>query len=395
MAPNVFPDTGNVGLGTTNPRGALHILISGAPPSGLPAQENGLLLGIQDTGGYKWIQSYGGVLSLNPTGNNVGIGRTTATHRLDVNGAIRIRTNNATNLLVTGQDDDVFIDLVKNTNTTPAARIELEGFLSQTTHEGEIVFFTKRASDSSLQERMRIGANGDIAMGSDEQLRVGDSFGRAGINLRHPAFNTLRPGTRQQACINELGGGWFEIGDCLSAAEYAPMIDAGSGLPETGDLVSLVPRSKNPHEDQHAPFVVAKSDEPCDSNLLGIMSDPEYGASGKKRSDNYLPLAVSGYFPVKVTTENGSIKRGEPITSSSKTGYGMKATGACRIVGYALEDSEREGMIQAFASLGEYPGADVQGMQAQIQALETRLAELERQSLTREMTSIAPEPGQE
>jgi hypothetical protein len=395
MAPNIFPDTGNVGLGTTNPRGALHILILGAPPSGLPGQENGLLLGIQDTGGYKWIQSYGGVLSLNPTGNNVGIGRTTATHRLDVNGAIRIRANNATNLLITGQDDDVFIDLVKNTNTTPSARIELEGFLSQSTHEGEIVFFTKRASDSSLQERMRIGAGGDIAMGSAGQLRVGESFGRAGVNLMHPAFNTLRTETRQQACIHELGGGWFEIGDCLSAAEYAPVINTGAGLAETGDLVSLVPGIENPHEDRHAPFVVAKSNEPCDSNLLGIMSDPEYGASGKRWSDNYLPLAVSGYFPVKVITENGSIERGDPITSSSKAGYGMKATGACRIVGYALEDSERAGMIQVFASLGEYSGADVQELQARIQALETRLGELERQNLMREMTSIAPEPGQE
>jgi hypothetical protein len=124
------------------------------------------------------------------------------------------------------------------------------------------------------------------------------------------------------------------------------------------------------------------------------MSHPKYGASGKKWSDNYLPLAVSGYFPVKVATENGSIKRGDPITSSSRAGYGMKATGACRIIGYALEDSEREGVIQVFASLGEYPGTDVQKLQARIQALEARLAALERQNLMREVKSTAPDQGQ-
>ena len=63
-----------LGIGTFEPAGALHILKSGSPPSGLPSAQNGLLLGIESTRGYKWIQSYGGALSLNPKGNGVGIG---------------------------------------------------------------------------------------------------------------------------------------------------------------------------------------------------------------------------------------------------------------------------------------------------------------------------------
>jgi len=66
---------GNVGIGTTNPAGPLDILGPALePPAGLPAPQNGLLLGLQSTAGYKWIQSYGGTLALNPKGNNVGIG---------------------------------------------------------------------------------------------------------------------------------------------------------------------------------------------------------------------------------------------------------------------------------------------------------------------------------
>lgn len=72
----VFDRSGRMGIGTNDPKGALHILKSGTPLAGLPASENGLLLGSQSTTGYKWIQSYGGMLTLNPRGNGVGIGTT-------------------------------------------------------------------------------------------------------------------------------------------------------------------------------------------------------------------------------------------------------------------------------------------------------------------------------
>lgn len=75
-----------LGIGTATPRGALHILTTGAPPTGLNSSENGLLMGVQSTTGYKWIQSYGGALVLNSEGNNVGINTALPTFPLEVNG---------------------------------------------------------------------------------------------------------------------------------------------------------------------------------------------------------------------------------------------------------------------------------------------------------------------
>src|SRR5205085_11815757 len=82
--------SGGVGINTNDPRGPLHLLGTAAPPAGLAANNNGLLLGSNGTASYKWIQSYGGSLSLNPAGNNVGIGTIAPGQALSVAGNIHI-----------------------------------------------------------------------------------------------------------------------------------------------------------------------------------------------------------------------------------------------------------------------------------------------------------------
>jgi hypothetical protein len=67
--------------------------------------------------------------------------------------------------------------------------------------------------------------------------------------------------------------------------------------------------------------------------------------------------------------ENGAIQRGDPLTSSSRPVYAMKATQACKIIGYALEDADHEGQIQVFANHGESPAPAVTVLQAQVKEL--------------------------
>lgn len=51
-----------------------------------------------------------------------------------------------------------------------------------------------------------------------------------------------------------------------------------------------------------------------------------------------VAIALEGRVPVKVTMENGSIKKGDYLTSASKPGYAMRATKPGNIIGRALED---------------------------------------------------------
>lgn len=58
----------------------------------------------------------------------------------------------------------------------------------------------------------------------------------------------------------------------------------------------------------------------------------------------------------------------------------MKATGACQIIGYALEDADHEGQIQVFANHGESTAPAVTSLQAQVQTLEQTVADLKQES---------------
>jgi hypothetical protein len=82
--------TRGVGIGTTRPWPTLHLMGTSGPPTGLSADNNGLLLGSNGTASYKWIHSYGGPLVLNNHGNNVGIGITNPAYKLHVNGTFGV-----------------------------------------------------------------------------------------------------------------------------------------------------------------------------------------------------------------------------------------------------------------------------------------------------------------
>jgi hypothetical protein len=102
---------------------------------------------------------------------------------------------------------------------------------------------------------------------------------------------------------------------------------------ELGDLVGI---------DPERPGAVIRSDLAYENSLIGVVSAKPFAllmalSQEKLDNPNYHPVSLAGKMLVKISLENGPIKAGDPLTSSSAPGYAMKATKSSRIIGHAFE----------------------------------------------------------
>jgi len=78
--------------------------------------------------------------------------------------------------------------------------------------------------------------------------------------------------------------------------------------------------------------------EAYQDNIIGVITENPAVELNLGNTENTYPIATSGEAYVWVSLANGSIKNGDPITSSPWEGIGMKATAVGPILGMALED---------------------------------------------------------
>jgi hypothetical protein len=91
------------------------------------------------------------------------------------------------------------------------------------------------------------------------------------------------------------------------------------------------------------------------STRPGLLATPRHIDDPAVQSSE-VPLAVIGVVPCKVTTENGTIARGDLLVTSSRPGFAMKGTNRQRmlgaVIGKALEPLPgATGVIQVLITL--------------------------------------------
>ncbi|MBI3021180.1 MAG: hypothetical protein HYY59_04180 [Candidatus Omnitrophica bacterium] len=106
----------------------------------------------------------------------------------------------------------------------------------------------------------------------------------------------------------DLTVGGFEIADI---AENMGCADCTAG-----DVVVVDPA----HDRQ-----LRRATRAYDATVAGVISEKPTLHIGGSRSETAKPLALAGQVKCKVTTENGPIKRGDLLVTSSTPGYAMRA----------------------------------------------------------------------
>jgi len=217
--------------------------------------------------------------------------------------------------------------------------------------------------------------------GTEVGLNIGNGWDDA-INVNSDAFIVETTGatdletsltidapataSTQRLCASSGGGDALALNDvmivdCSNAgqADFAEMYPIAPDA-TYGDIV--VPGTNNVITEKGETIVQMIKSTSAYQNVFGgiVVNNYEDGTSAGYNisdSDNPMPISLVGRVPVHVTNEGGLISVGDPITTSSTAGYGMKASEPGMIIGYALNNfSEASGEVMVFIHSGWYAG---------------------------------------
>lgn len=358
---NTFPSSGNVGIGTTNPSQSLEVngnsaidgqyiyLNSSGGSGGVNSANTGPLIytDINSTvikSGPGWgnfvLQNYAGnnFALFNPNGNSfiaggVGIGTTGPASVLEVsqsaastvyplyitNGNSSTNSGQNSGLVFTGFDHIGGHKMMASIQGIPLGYDINSGMLSFSTSGGNIY------SPSGLTERMRIDNNGNVGIGTTSPAQTLEVNGATQVDQAFYANGGIvfpnGGGTQTTAWTGVLCGG--DYAEDMRAAKKKQVYEPGDVLVLTSDDDSDVHKSTEPYSTMVAGIYATKP------GVVGLRD------AVAKSADN-VPMAMVGVVPTKVTAENGPIRKGDLLVTSSQEGYAMKGTDRSKMLGAVL-----------------------------------------------------------
>lgn len=167
-------------------------------------------------------------------------------------------------------------------------------------------------------------------------------------------FKSGNPGTVNVARIDNTGKGFFNGGTQNSGADVAEAFDVNGNITEyePGDILTI---------STTADRTVEKSSSPYSNLVAGVYATKPGVLLTEEHIDtdlsNKVPMGVIGVIPTKVCLENGKIKRGDLLVTSSKAGTAMKAdlkkVKIGQVIGKALQDYDQKeiGKIQVLVNI--------------------------------------------
>ena len=121
---------------------------------------------------------------------------------------------------------------------------------------------------------------------------------------------------------------WVVAGP-YSGADLAEYYKTDDRSIEPGDVVAI---------DKNKNIQIIKSQKAHDEEVVGVISTKPGQVLGDSDTTNSVLVALAGRVPVKVSLENGIIRKGDYLTASSVPGVAMKATQPGVTIGKAMSD---------------------------------------------------------
>jgi hypothetical protein len=289
---------------------------------------------------------------IDPTGK-VGIGTQSPQYTLDVNGSARITGS----LILPSYTDSVFHTGNTNTNlTTYFNNAASQGYpawdtfsLGANWNDGAGTVVNNQEGTALFQMRTNYGGT-NSTNGAMITLGVGsvnsspttmvETITTTGVGI-----GTTNPGANYKldvaGQVHSSAGFVFPDGSLQTTAytgtcgaDYAESVDV------TGDRTKYAPGDILVI-DPDAPGSFLKSNQPYSTMVAGVYST-QPGFVGRKHpandpaSVNEIPMAMVGRVPTRVSAENGPIKIGDLLVTSSTVGYAMKGTDRSQMLGAVI-----------------------------------------------------------
>ncbi|MCJ7934124.1 MAG: collagen-like protein [Chryseobacterium sp.] len=167
-------------------------------------------------------------------------------------------------------------------------------------------------------------------------------------------FRSGNPTAVNVARIDNTGKGFFNGGTQNSGADVAEAFDVEGNISEyeSGDILVI---------STHSDRTVEKSSKPYSNLVAGVYATKPGVLLTEEHIDTDIsgkvPMGVIGVIPTKVCLENGKIKRGDLLVTSSIPGVAMKANlkkvKIGQVIGKSLQDYDQKetGKIQVLVNI--------------------------------------------